>query len=184
MFRDKPPLNFLTAQFTCGSSTWDERDLGHWLQGTERQSKAGHTPEIMSVFPVRQMMCTLSVTLKANIQQRCMACHHFHAPEPCQRLNKRSFILDGRSYAVSIFPSSPSHHPQCQLQVGTCHLPLEGLNHVLLQLLTFHSPWKEFRVEKRKEVLCAQGKTGRTGLQIDIFQSQFFFFFFFLLVGG
>ena len=47
------------------------------------------------------------------------------------------------------------------------HLPLQGLNHVLLQLLTFNTPWTEFRVESRSEALCAQGaKTGRTGPQI------------------
>ena len=61
----------------------------------------------------------------------------------------------------------------CHLQIGTCHghlpstyLPLWGLNHVLLQLLTFNTPWKEFRVEDRNEALCAQGKAGRTGLQM------------------
>ena len=61
----------------------------------------------------------------------------------------------------------------CHLQIGTCHghlpstyLPLWGLNHVLLQLLTFNTPWKEFRVENRNEALCAQGKAGRTGLQM------------------
>ena len=54
----------------------------------------------------------------------------------------------------------------CQLQIGTCHLPLQGLNHALRQLLTFTTPWKELRVESRNEALCALGKTGRTGLQI------------------
>ena len=29
------------------------------------------------------------------------------------------------------------HH--CQLQVGTCHLPLQGVNYELLQLLTFNT---------------------------------------------
>ena len=60
----------------------------------------------------------------------------------------------------------------CQLQIdtchGTCHLPLQGLNQVLLQLLTFNIPWKEFSVESRNEALCALGKTGRTDLQIVI----------------
>ena len=32
-------------------------------------------------------------------------------------------------------------------------------------------PLKEFRVESRNEAPCAQGKTGRTGLQIDILGS-------------
>ena len=52
------------------------------------------------------------------------------------------------------------------LAMGTCPLPLRGLNIVLLQLLTFNSPCKEFREESRNEALCAQGETGRTGLQI------------------
>ena len=50
------------------------------------------------------------------------------------------------------------------------HLPLQGLNQALLQLLTFNTPWREFRVESRNEALCALGKTGRTGFQIDIFR--------------
>ena len=58
-----------------------------------------------------------------------------------------------------------------QLQIGTCHLPLQGLNLVLLQLI-FNTLWKEFRAESRNEALCALGKAGRTGLQIvNIFQS-------------
>ena len=57
----------------------------------------------------------------------------------------------------------------CQLSaMGTCRLPLPRLNHMLLQLLTFNTPWKELRVESRYKALCALGKqgTGRTGLQI------------------
>ena len=47
--------------------------------------------------------------------------------------------------------------------IVSCHLPLQGLNHMLLQLLIFNTP---LRVESRNEALCAQGKTGKTGLQI------------------
>ena len=36
----------------------------------------------------------------------------------------------------SAFPTSSPY----RLQIGTCHLPLQGLNHVLLQLLTFNTP--------------------------------------------
>ena len=43
----------------------------------------------------------------------------------------------------------------CQLQIGTCHLPLQGLNHVLLQLLTFNNTWKELRAESRNEASCS-----------------------------
>ena len=50
--------------------------------------------------------------------------------------------------------------------MGSRHLALQGLNHVLMQLLIFNMPWKEFRVEGRHEALCAQEKTGKTGFQI------------------
>ena len=33
---------------------------------------------------------------------------------------------------------------------------------------------KEFRVESRNQALCTQGKTGSTGLQIDILRSRFY----------
>ena len=38
---------------------------------------------------------------------------------------------------------------ECHPQIGTCHLPLQESNHEPLQLLTFNTPWKEFRVEIR-----------------------------------
>ena len=34
--------------------------------------------------------------------------------------------------------------------MGTCHLLLQELNHVMLWLLPFNTPWKEFWVENRK----------------------------------
>ena len=71
----------------------------------------------------------------------------------------------------------PSYHGQIYDPEGTLptenwHLPSISvrLNHEPLQLLTFNIPWKEFRVAIRNEALCALGKTGRTGLQIDIFR--------------
>ena len=43
---------------------------------------------------------------------------------------------------------------QCQLQFGTCHPSLQGLNHVLLQLLTFNSRRSSgWRGEMRHSVL-------------------------------
>ena len=39
------------------------------------------------------------------------------------------------------------------LAKGICHLPLWRLNPVLMQLLTFDIPWREFRMESK--VLCA-----------------------------
>jgi len=57
-------------------------------------------------------------------------------------------------------------YSKCELEMGTCHLPLHGLTHEPLQLLTISSPWKELRVEIRREALCALRKLGGTGLQI------------------
>ena len=48
--------------------------------------------------------------------------------------------------------------PPTSIQTGNCHRPLHILNHELLQLLTFNTPWKELRVESRNEALCALGK--------------------------
>ena len=48
-----------------------------------------------------------------------------------------------------------------------CHKPL--------QLLTFNTPWKEFRVQIRNEALCTLGKLGRTGLKtVRCFQEEIF----------
>ena len=44
------------------------------------------------------------------------------------------------------------------LSMGTCYPHLEGLHHEPLQLLTFNTLWKEFRVESKNEALCALGK--------------------------
>ena len=50
---------------------------------------------------------------------------------------------------------------------GTCHLPLQGLTHELLQLLTFNIPWREFRVGgEQKWGTPGFGKTWRIGLHI------------------
>ena len=38
----------------------------------------------------------------------------------------------------------------CQLQIGTCHLPLSGLNDKLLQQLTFNIPGKRVQVGEQK----------------------------------
>ena len=57
------------------------------------------------------------------------------------------------------------------LATGTCHLPLQGLNHELLHLLIFKpTPPRPLgpernSVESRIEALCTLGKTSRTGLQ-------------------
>ena len=45
-----------------------------------------------------------------------------------------------------------------QPQTDACHLPLQGLNRELLQLLTFNNSQKELRVEISKGVLCVLGK--------------------------
>ena len=45
-----------------------------------------------------------------------------------------------------------------QLEIGTCHLSLQSLNHGSLKLLTFNTPWKGFSVEIKNEALCALEK--------------------------
>ena len=61
------------------------------------------------------------------------------------------------------------------LAMNTCQPALQVWNHVLLQLLNFNTPWREFRVERRNETLCAQGRTGMKGLQIiRYFQVPFY----------
>ena len=52
------------------------------------------------------------------------------------------------------------------LAMVTCLPPLQGSDNVLLQLLIFNTPWKQFRLESRNEDPCALGKTGGTSLQI------------------
>ena len=62
-----------------------------------------------------------------------------------------------------------------QLQAATCHLPLRGSNSEPLQLLTFNTPWKEFRVESRNGALCALGKlAGQVFRGLGIFRSQIY----------
>ena len=50
----------------------------------------------------------------------------------------------------------PLGHVSCKLlAIGACHLPLQGLNHVLPQLLTFNTSWwsSGWRAEMRHSVL-------------------------------
>ena len=60
----------------------------------------------------------------------------------------------------------------CQLPIGPCHL-LRGLNHVLLHLLASNTFLKGVQGGEQKSGTPCSGKTGRTGLQVDIFGSQF-----------
>lgn len=55
------------------------------------------------------------------------------------------------------------------MPVGTCHLSLPRLTHVLLQLLIVKTR-EEFRVESRSESACA----GRRGLAGQVFMDQVF----------
>ena len=62
----------------------------------------------------------------------------------------------------------------CQLQIGICHghLPsaLQGLNHVLLLLLTLNTPGEEFRVDSRKEAPYAGRHEKLAGQVVRYFQ--------------
>ena len=77
--------------------------------------------------------------------------------------------------AFSILLFNDSINYKSALAVGTCHLLLQGLNQVLLQLLTSTTSWKEFRVEIRNEALCAWGKLAEQVFrELDILQSWFY----------
>ena len=66
-------------------------------------------------------------------------------------------------------------HTQSQLQIGICHPPLQGLNQVLLKMLTFNTPWRELRLESGKKALWALGKlAGRVFRELDLFRSWFY----------
>ena len=57
----------------------------------------------------------------------------------------------------------------CELEFGTCHLPLHGLNHEPLQLLTCSTCWAELRVEPWREALCALGKLEEPSSNSELF---------------
>ena len=61
----------------------------------------------------------------------------------------------------------------CELETGSCHLPIHGLNHEPLQLLIFNSPLKELSVKIRSEALCALGKLAEHVFHILIAQFLF-----------
>ena len=62
----------------------------------------------------------------------------------------------------------------CQLQIGTCHLPLQGLNHVTLKLLTSNTT-EGAQGGIKNEELCAWGVGGKLAGQVsDIFRSKFY----------
>ena len=63
----------------------------------------------------------------------------------------------------------------CQLQISTCHLFLQGLNHELQHLLTSNTRWKDFWVESRNEALCALGKLAEQVFrEFNIFRRWFY----------
>ena len=72
------------------------------------------------------------------------------------------------------------HDPRsCHLQIGIatgiCPQSLQGSNYLLLQLLPFHTPWKEFMVESRSKVLCALGRLPEQVFrESDIFRRRFY----------
>ena len=62
-----------------------------------------------------------------------------------------SFILQVKAGGLEDSSDEPKAHSYqgqprsrvtmlCQLHIGTCHLPLQGLYHELQQLLTFNTP--------------------------------------------
>ena len=71
------------------------------------------------------------------------------------RLRQRTIMLEqGGVQGGSVWKQSS----YCELEFGTCHQALHGLNHELLQLSTSNTARAEFRVKIRSEALCVLGK--------------------------
>ena len=80
--------------------------------------------------------------------------------------------------------NSPPHYPSrtsrwdcivvMLLKKVTGHSALQGLSHRPLQSLTFNTPWKEFRVGIRNEILRVLGKLAEQALQIIRFSGEIF----------
>ena len=70
------------------------------------------------------------------------------------RNKSKSFVPFSVFSTFMAFPPLPLCQLQLALASGTCHPPLPGLNHVLLQLLTSNTPWRspEWRAETRHSV--------------------------------
>ena len=88
-----------------------------------------------------------------------------HLSFPFQRESRGSDLI----LAVNMVPNE---FKPGDGRMGTYHLPLQRLNHELLQLLTFGTSYKEFKVEIRTEALCAPQKTGRTAFKTDYIQDN------------
>ena len=76
---------------------------------------------------------------------------HHRCPECC--------YINDQNATAPVQQGKPRWHLEsCHLEMGTCHLPLQGLNHELLHLLSLDKQLKDFKVETRSEALCALGK--------------------------
>ena len=64
-------------------------------------------------------------------------------------------------HSVFLFPNFVLLSHKLVLAMSACHLPLQGLNHVLLQLLTSNTPLKVFREEIRNEALSPRKLAGQ-----------------------
>ena len=91
-------------------------------------------------------------------------------------LSSQSFIVSTLTFlsllsqfilAYAVRRGSVSY--KLSLAMGTCRLPLQGFEYVLLRPLILISRWRAFRVETMNEDLCAL----KTGLQIGIFRKRF-----------
>ena len=111
--------------------------------------------------------------------------YHNHKTSVLFRLRKKSnsrglrWLVDTRKAQN---PFSPlSSYVILPTKNGTCHLPLQGLGHKPLQLLTFNIPWREFRVQIRNEALVWEkcsllwGKLADHAFrELDIFRRRFY----------
>ena len=55
-------------------------------------------------------------------------------------MGKRWSSDSDKPWVLALLLPQPYVNYKLALTMGACHLPLQGLNHVLLQLLTFSTP--------------------------------------------
>ena len=83
-----------------------------------------------------------------------------------------SFLLQRTYIYCTVFSfANTAVNYTLALATGICHV--QGLTHVLLQLLIFSNPWK-WRAMRHSALGPGPGETGRTDLQIDTSRRQLY----------
>ena len=89
-------------------------------------------------------------------------------------LTKATQCLNAKSLWNWTFHTSGHSLWICELETGTCHLPLQELNREPLPLLILSHSLKELRAKMRSGALCALGKLAEQVFrELDIFRRRF-----------